>query len=329
MDKRSQIDRLESALQVMFAGPNNVPVDPDVAPLLGIAQRLRDLPRANFKARLKADLEREAIMSGSVQAEAVVSPIPKGYHTLTPYLVVQDVPWMLQFMKNVFGAEERFRAVGSAGGYHVEVKLGDSMIMLGGGAPELSWRGQNQTTALHVYVEDTDGAYERAMQAGVESTTEPSDRPYGERGASVKDQFGNHWYIATHKGERYIPKGLLTVTPYLHPRGAEAFIDFLKRAFDAEEIAKYATPDGAIMHAQVRIGDSALEMGEPQGPYQPLSAMFYMYVPNVDAVYNQALAAGATSISAPVDHPYGDRSGGVKDPFGHTWYIATHIRDVG
>lgn len=329
MDKRSQIDQLERALQAMLAGPNSVPVEPELAPLLRIAQSLRDLPRESFRARLKSELERKAIMSTTSQAPAGVSPVPKGYHTLTPYLVVQDVPWMIQFMKDVFGAEETFRSVGSAGGYHAEVKLGDSMIMLGGGAPELQWRGENQPLALHVYVEDTDAAYERAMQIGVESTGKPVDQPYGERGAGVMDQFGNHWYIATYKGKRYIPEGLFTVTPYLHPQRAQPFIDFLKQAFGGEEVAKYASPDGRIAHAQVRIGDSVVEMGEAQGPYQPLPAMFYMYVPNCDDVYKQALAAGATSISVPTDHPYGDRSGGVKDPFGHTWYIATHIKDVG
>jgi PhnB protein len=329
MDKRSQMDQLELALQAMLAGPNSVPVDPELAPLLRIAQSLRDLPREGFKARLRSELERKALMASSAETPARVSPVPTGYHTITPYIVVQDVPWMIQFMKDVFGAEEAFRTVGSAGGYHVEMKVGDSMIMIGGGAPELAWRGENQPVALHVYVEDTDGAYERAMQAGVESTGQPVDQPYGERGAGVKDQFGNHWYIATHKGQRYIPEGLFNVNPYLHPRRAEPLISFLKQAFGAEEIAKYASPEGAILHAQVRIGDSVLEMGEAQGPYQPMASMFYMYVPDVDTMYRQALAAGATSISPPTDQSYGDRSAGVKDAFGHTWYIATHVRDVG
>jgi len=168
------------------------------------------------------------------------------------------------------------------------------------------------------------------MAAGVESTGKPVDQPYGERGAGVKDQFGNHWYIATFtKGQGYIPEGFSNVTPYLHPRRAQPFINFLKQAFGAEELHKYASPDGVIQHAEVKIGDSMLEMGESRGPYQPLPAVFYMYVPDVDAVYQQALSAGATSISVPTDHPYGDRSGGVLDPFGHTWYIATHIKDIG
>jgi PhnB protein len=69
-------------------------------------------------------------------------------------------------------------------------------------------------------------------------------------------------------------------------------------------------------------------MGETQGKYPPMPTMFYLYVPDCDAVYQRALKAGATSISEPVDLPYGDRSGGVKDAFGNQWYIATHIKDV-
>jgi len=105
-------------------------------------------------------------------------------------------------------------------------------------------------------------------------------------------------------------------------------IDFLKRAFGAEERAKYASPEGLVQHAEVRVGDSVVEMGEAHGPYQPMPSTFYLYVPDVDAIYERALRAGATSLNAPADQPYGDRNGGVKDPFGNTWYIATHIKDV-
>jgi PhnB protein len=177
-------------------------------------------------------------------------------------------------------------------------------------------------------VEDTDAAYERALQAGAVSLGAPQDQPYGERGAGVKDQSGNFWYIATAMGKTYVPEGLRRVTPYLHPLRAEALISFLKRGFGAEEIAKYASPDGQVHHAQVRIGDSALEMGEAGGPYQTMPAMFYLYVQNVDATYARAVAAGATSISTPADQPYGDRTAAVKDTFGNQWYLATHINDV-
>jgi PhnB protein len=120
---------------------------------------------------------------------------------------------------------------------------------------------------------------------------------------------------------------LHTVNPYLHPQRAEPLINFLKRAFGAEEVIKLVSPDGVVNHAQLRIGDAMLEMGEAHGKYETMPAMFYVYVPNVEAVYRQAVAAGAKSFQEPTDQPYGDRNAGVKDSYGNTWYIATHIRD--
>ena len=287
-----------------------------------VATRKEELSLDEIHRRFEAQ-ERER-----APKESAVSPIPKGYHTITPYIVVQDAPALIDFARQVFGAEETFRTVGGAGGIHAEVRIGDSMLMIGGGGPELSWRGESQPTALHIYVQDTDAAYERALQAGAVSLGAPQDQPYGERGGSVKDQFGNHWYIATWKGRSYVQDGLRTVTPYLHPLRAEPFISFLKRGLGAEEIAKYASPDGVIQHAQIRIGDSVLEMGEAPAGNRPMPAMFYLYVPNVDAMYSRALGAGATSIYAPKDQPYGDRTGAVKDTFGNEWHLATHIKEV-
>ena len=105
-------------------------------------------------------------------------------------------------------------------------------------------------------------------------------------------------------------------------------IDFLKEAFGAEETGRAQSPDGTIAHAKVRIGDSILEMGEAHGEYQPMPAVFYLYVNDVDAWYQRAVAAGATSQGEPTDQPYGDRVAGVMDPFDNVWYIATHIKDV-
>ena len=144
----------------------------------------------------------------------------------------------------------------------------------------------------------------------------------------MKDPGGNFWYIATATGDSYKPEGLHNVNPYLHPLRAEPVIAFLKRAFAAEEVAKYASPDGVVHHAVVRVGDSVIEMGEAHGKYQPMQSMFYLYVPNVDDAYRQAIAAGATSLQVPKDQPYGNREAAVKDNFGNKWYIATHVKDV-
>jgi PhnB protein len=260
--------------------------------------------------------------------KAGVDPIPRGFHTVTPYMIAPDGDAILAFAKNAFGAEETFRGIGGAGGIHAETRIGDSMLMMGGGVPGKPFNSKPNQTALHIYVEDADAAYQKALQAGATTITEPQDHEYGERGASVKDPFGNFWYIATHKGESYMPKGLHNVNVYMHPLRAEPVIGFLKRAFGAQELAKYASPDGVVHHAEIGVGDAVVEMGESNGPYQPMQSMFYLYVPDCDAVYKRSLVAGAKSIQEPTDHPYGDRSGAVTDPFGNTWYIATHIKDV-
>jgi PhnB protein len=257
-----------------------------------------------------------------------VDPVPKGYRTVTPYIVVQNAPELLDFMKDTFRGEEVFRSIGGAGGIHAEVRIGDSMLMVGGGGPELAWRGQAKPQAFHIYVHDCDATYKRALEAGAKSIAEPVDQSYGERSGSVQDSGGNNWYIATFKGDSYKWEGAPDIQPSLHPLRSAPVIDFLKRAFDAEEVGRYQTPDGVIRHATVKVGDSYMELGDAHGPYQPTERMFYLYVPNCDELYLRAIAAGGKSISEPTDHPYGDRSGAVKDAFGNEWWIATHIKDV-
>ena len=257
-----------------------------------------------------------------------VSPVPRGFRMVTPYLVAENGPALLDFAVQAFGAEEMLRAETPNGGVHGEVRIGDSMLMMGGGTPGKKFPGSLHPNALHVYVEDADAVCQRAVKAGATLIDEPRDQEYGERSGTVKDLAGNYWYIATAKGDSYVPKGLHSVNPYLHPLRAEPLISFMKRAFGAEEVAKYASPDGVVHHAVIRVGDSMVEMGEAHGKYEAMPAMFYLYVPKVDDAYRQAVAAGATSFQEPADQFYGDRSAGVRDAFGNTWYIATHIKDV-
>ena len=125
-----------------------------------------------------------------------------------------------------------------------------------------------------------------------------------------------------------IPDGYHSVTPFLIVPGAAKLLDFLKQAFEAQELHRLPRPDGTIMHAEVRIGDSLVMMGEPMGDCQPMFGSLYLYVHDVDVVYKRALQAGATSTSEPADQFYGDRSAGIKDPIGNQWWIATHKEDV-
>jgi PhnB protein len=126
----------------------------------------------------------------------------------------------------------------------------------------------------------------------------------------------------------YIPEGFATVTPYLVVRDAAGLIEFLKRTFDGTELDRTIRPDGGLANAIVQVGTSRVMMGEPMGDGPTKPAMLYVYVPDVDGVHRRAVEAGATSISEPADMFYGDRLGGVQDPYGNQWWIATHIEDV-
>lgn len=125
-----------------------------------------------------------------------------------------------------------------------------------------------------------------------------------------------------------IPDGYNTATPYLVVEGASKLIDFLKQAFMATEIYRMTRPDGKVGHAEVKIGDSVIMLGDMGGKWKSMPSSIYLYVPNIDATYRQALEAGAISLMEPADQFYGDRSAGVRDPFGNHWFIATHIEDV-
>jgi uncharacterized glyoxalase superfamily protein PhnB len=144
----------------------------------------------------------------------------------------------------------------------------------------------------------------------------------------VKDSSGNSWHIFTPTPGNAIFEYFRSVTPHMNPLRAPVMIEFLQKAFGGKEVYRAQSPDGVVHHAQVRIGDSLIGMGDAHGPYQPMPCTLHLYVPDADAAYERALRAGATSIQPPADQPYGDRSGGVQDPFGNRWFVATHLRDV-
>jgi PhnB protein len=136
------------------------------------------------------------------------------------------------------------------------------------------------------------------------------------------------------KAKNPIPEGFHTLTPHLTVNGAVKYIDFLKRAFGAVEVSKSPVPGGKLMHAHVRIGDSNLmfndsfpEFGSPAVAEGALPLALHLYVPDADAAFAQAIAAGCAVTMPLVDQFWGDRYGHVKDPFGFTWAIATHIED--
>lgn len=125
-----------------------------------------------------------------------------------------------------------------------------------------------------------------------------------------------------------IPEGYATVTPYLIVSDVVGLVEFLRAAFGAEVRHLLRRGDGSVYNAEVQVGDSRLMMGEARGEYPARETDFYMYVEDCDATYGRAVAAGGVSVMEPADMPYGDRHGGVADPAGNRWWIATHIEDV-
>ena len=125
-----------------------------------------------------------------------------------------------------------------------------------------------------------------------------------------------------------VPERYHSVTPYLVVQGVPKLLEFLKQTFNSTELERVPRPDGTISHAEVRIGDSVVMMGEANAQSKPMPTMLYVYVEDVDAVYTRALQAGAKSVRELKDEFYGDRAGGVADPVGNQWWIATHKEDV-
>lgn len=137
------------------------------------------------------------------------------------------------------------------------------------------------------------------------------------------------------KAKNPIPESFRTLTPHIVVNGAANYIDFLKRAFGAVEVYRAPGPDGKLMHAHMRIGDSNLifndefaEFGTPPVTPGNWPLTLHLYVPDADAVFAQAVAAGCKVTMPIADQFWGDRYGLVKDPFGFNWAIATHIEDL-
>src|SRR5262245_53017517 len=197
MSKQPLIDQLDAAIAEILANRGVTPgsVDASLVQLLGIAQDLSGLPAPNFKARLKADLERKALMSAKI---VVFRP---GFRTVTPYLIPPG-PEFVDFLKNVFGAEETERTPTGPDRFHAEFRVGDSMLMVGVGSARF------MPAFLELYVPNVDEVYRRAIDAGCKELQPVLDAHWEPlRFGCVQDPAGNSWTIATHLGGNYIPEG--------------------------------------------------------------------------------------------------------------------------
>ncbi len=305
MPKRSLIDQLENAIQAMLPRPDSRVVgpredfDPSVAALLGIARDLRDLPREDFKVRLRTNLERSSQMENAAKqaissdASKQAETMPGGYHTIAPYIIVPRAGEFIEFLTNAFGGTERFRVPRGPGSefiMHAEVAIGNSIIELADANEQIP----AAPMAIHLYFDDADAFYARAIEAGATSIYEVGDHVSGDRQGAVRDPFGNVWYVSMKQGWTPGPEGVPSVQPYLHLRGSEKMIPFL-------------------------------ELDEAHGEFQPMPCHLHLHVDDADAMYARAIRAGATSIDAPSDKPYG-RSGGVKDAFGNSWYMTSPLQ---
>lgn len=314
MTERPLSERLDETIDTLVArgDASGALREADLAPLARVAADLRHYPDPEFKARLRAQLQRRTTMT---TATATTTAVREGFSTVTPYIRVPKAG-LVEFLAQAFDAQETFSGRGGGGGMHREVRIGDSMVMIGEGVSPGGVMPV-QPMAFHVFVKDVDAAFRRAVAAGGAPLGEPADRPYGERAGFIKDRFGNHWYIATPLGPDSVGHALRTVTPMLHVRNGVAYVDFLKQGLGAVEELRHEEPPGRLRYARVRIGDAAVELTENE----PMTGAFMVYVPDPDARYQQALAAGATSLMAPSDQPYG-RVAGVADAVGNQWFFS-------
>ncbi len=315
---RSLIEQVETAVESMLRGDRvTLAPDPKLGALMGIASDLRDLPREAFLARLEKELDEE----GERMTTAVeTKPLREGFRTVTPYIVVKQIDRIAEFLKQGLGAEETFRSTspGSGGGFHFEFRLGHSMLMAGG-AP--NYPGELITPSLHFFVDNVDGAYRRALDAGATSLYAPKEQPYGVRDCGVKDPTGVDWFLSTPMkySQGTLAPGDLAL--YLTLRNSADYIAFLKQAFGAEEIEVHRE-QGHVRHAKLRIQDSLIELSDAHGEWQPKPTMLFLYVDDADAWFNRAVAAGAEVHTPMGNQPYG-RTGAVRDAEGNLWHVCT------
>jgi PhnB protein len=330
MRKRSpavQLDRAIDALLVALQPEPEPHSSPVLAQLMPIARALRDLPRPDFKAALKSDLRRRTSMNEATAP----SPAPtKSSHfrrpnfpNIAPYFLVSGAPQFVDFLVSAFQGSERIRVPRPDGSImHAEVAIGNSVIELG----DANEQYPSRPMTTHLYVPDADATYARALEAGATPVYAPTDdHPSGDRWGEAKDPFGNTWYIATRRTLVSGAEGFLTVQPYLHLRNAHDMIPFVEAAFGAKATGVHKSPDGIVRHATIEIAGATFEIDEASDDSHATESYLHIYVPDTDAVYAQALAAGAEGVNPPYTAPYGDRAAGVKDPFGNTWFLATYL----
>jgi len=266
----------------------------------------------------------EGTAKSSKGSSSVPSSVRPGFNNIAPYIIVNGAAKFIEFLKAAFQGTERLRVPRPDGAVmHAEIGIGNSVIELA----DANEQHPPRPTTVHLYVDDADAAYERALRAGATSIYAVEDQFWGDRQGCAKDEFGNVWYIAMAKGWDPGPDRMPSVQPYLHLHGAEKMIPFAEAAFRAETLGVAKSPEGKILHATIKIGDATFEIDEANAEFQPMPCYLHVYVSDADACYADAIHAGATSVEAPAMKPYGERSATVKDMFDNTWFLATYPGD--
>ena len=204
------------------------------------------------------------------------------------------------------------------------MRIGDSMLELSDGGE--AW--PPRPAAIHVYVPDADATYARAVAAGARSLVAPMDMPYGDREADVTDPFGNNWYIGTRKAGRSRAAGARHADAHAAREGHRPPDRLHQAGLRSGGARPPLAPDGAVLHAQLKLGDSVLELGEARGFVRRCPARSTTMWRTWTASTRARSRAGATTLGAPSNRPYGDRAAEVADPFGNHWFLATHVEDV-
>ena len=268
---------------------------------------------------------------------------PEARATATPYLSVRGASAAIEFYKRAFGATEITRLVQPDGRVgHAEIDISGARIMLADEFPEIGFKSPESlggsSVQIHLDVADVDAVGRQAAAAGAKVVRPIADQFYGERSGQFADPFGYTWAISTRKetltteemqrridemsrkeGEaapesrKFIREGFHSITPYLIVPGAPQLIEFMKAAYGAEERFRVNRPGTeTIMHAEVKIGDSILELAEANAQFPATPASLVLRVSDVDTVYNRAIEAGATPL-----HPLADtglrRSRGIGE----------------
>ena len=271
----------------------------------------------------------------------VGQPTRPGFHTLTPYLIVRDLEPYLTFLQQAFGATLHYRTTGGSGGSHIELRIGDSMLMVGGGGQA---GVDPRPTMLFLYLADVDGVYQAALAAGATSLLEPGPN-FGEpRGAGIKDPAGNEWYFANWEERADAPPGYEeptasespNVIPMLDYEDGPAAMEWLAAAFGFQEVARMVSPDGRLDHGEFTTGSGRIMLASLPGYESPKrhrqhcervrawSALPWVvdgvlvYVEDVDAHYARARQAGATILSA-LEDGWPGRRYRAEDLEGHRW----------